>query len=554
MPAHRDDVVVGVDFGTLSARSLVARVADGTPLGVGVSEYEHGVLDQQLPNGQSLAPGWALQVPGDYVAALIASVAEALASAGVGGERVIGVGTAFTACTVLPVLGDGTPLCELSGFSDRPHAYAKLWKHHAAQPYADRLNEVAHDRSESWIDRYGGRLSAEWELAKGLEVLEEDPDVYRRMDKWVEASDWIVWQLCGVYVRNVCATGFKAAYQDGAYPSSEYFRAVNALFEGFIAAKVDQPIAQLGSLVGGLTTAMARAMGLPPGIAVCAGNVDAHCTAPAAQAIDPGQLLAIMGTSTCHVMVGDRWANVPGMCGVVADGIVPGRIGYEAGQSGVGDIFAWFINNCVPPAVVEEAGRRGRSVHAHLSELASDQPVGAHGLVALDWHSGNRSVLVDHGLSGVVLGQSLQTRPEEIYRALIEATAFGAKVIVQAFEREGLPVVDFVAAGGLVTSPFVMQIYADVLARPIHVIGSEQGAALGAAMHAAVAAGAYGGIEHAAAAMGRLNRDAWKPDIARSSEYEYLFEIYGHLHDHFGRAVPELMHGLHEQRRRARLL
>jgi L-ribulokinase len=468
---------------------------------------------------------------------------------------VLGMGTDFTACTVLPVLADGTPLCELPEFADRPHAYVKLWKHHAAQPHADRITALAEQRGERWLARYGGRISSEWEFAKGLQLLEEDPEIYSRMDHWVEAADWIVWQLCGTYVRDACTTGYKAIYQDGEYPSREYLAALNPDFAGFAAEKVAHPIGALGALAGTLTAQAAAWTGLPEGIAVCVGNVDAHVTAPAAQAVEPGQMVAIMGTSTCHVMSSDRLGEVPGMCGVVDGGIVPGLWGYEAGQTGVGDIFGWFVDTCVPPAYTEEAARRGQDVHAYLTELAAAQPVGAHGLVALDWHNGNRSVLVDHELSGLVVGQTLATRPEDTYRALIEATAFGTRTIIEAFEKAGVPVTELVIAGGLTKNELLMQIYADVTRLPLSVIGSAQGPAVGSAMHAAVAAGAYPDIHAAAAAMGKVRRAVYVPDEGRARAYDSLFAEYTTLHDYFGRAGKgggnDVMHRLRRIRREA---
>ena len=544
-------VAIGVDFGTLSARAVVARLADGAVLGAGVSEYRHGVISETLPaTGERLPPDWALQLPADYVESLVAAVRGALAESGVDPAHVVGIGTDFTACTVLPTLADGTPLCELPDLAGRPHAYVKLWKHHAAQSHAERLNALAHERHEPWIQRYGGKLSSEWELAKALQLLEEDPEVYARTERWVEAADWIVWQMCGVYLRGVCTTGYKAAFQDGTYPSPAYFAALNPAFEHFIAEKVDQPIGQLGARAGGLTPVMAERMGLPAGIAVCVGNVDAHVTAPAAGAVGPGQLVAIMGTSTCHVMNGTELKPVEGMCGVVEGGIVPGLWGYEAGQSGVGDIFGWFVDQGVPASVHEAAAAAGRNVHEHLTALALAQPVGAHGLVALDWHSGNRSVLVDHELSGLIMGLTLATKPEEIYRALVEATAFGTRVIVERLEGAGVPVNDFIAAGGLLKNPLVMQVYADVLRRPIHVVESDQAPAVGSAMHAAVAAGAFPDIVAAAAAMGSVRRDAWLPDPARSDVYDRLFAVYRELHDHFAEH-RDLMHGLRAIRKEA---
>lgn len=545
-----DRHVIGVDFGTLSARALVVDVRNGAELGSATADYAHGVMDTVLADtGVVLPPDWALQVPSDYVTALGESVRAAVANSGIDPGTVVGIGTDFTACTVLPVTAEGRPICEIDGFADRPHAYVKLWKHHAAQPQADRLNRIARDRNELWIDRYGGKLSSEWELAKGLQLLEEDREIYGLMDHWVEAADWIVWQLCGAYVRNVGTAGYKAALQEGAYPSENYFAAVNPRFQRFAIDKLNRPLGALGSRAGGLTAGAAQLTGLPEGIAVCVGNVDAHVTAPAAGAVRPGQMVAVMGTSTCHVMIGADVHSIPGMCGVVDGGIVPGTWGYEAGQSGVGDIFAWFTETSVPQSLVDEAAAEGRSVHQHLSALAADQAVGAHGLLALDWHLGNRSVLVDHELSGLMIGLTVQTKPEDIYRALIEATAFGTRLIVDNFEAHGVHVSEFTAAGGLCRNPLVMQIYSDVLGRPLHVIGTDQGPALGSAMHAAVAAGCFPDIVSAADVMAKVNRDVWVPDRERTRTYDWLYSEYRMLHDHFGRGGHNVMHRLRTRRK-----
>jgi L-ribulokinase len=552
-----DQLVIGVDYGTLSGRAVEVRVRDGAELGSAVTPYRHAVMDRLLAvTGRQLPPDWALQVPSDYVDVLRDAVPRAVAAAGIDPAAVVGIGTDFTACTVLPVLADGTPLCELPELADRPHAYVKLWKHHAAQGQADRINALAAQRGEPWLPRYGGKLSSEWELAKGLQLLEEDPEVYDRTDHWVEAADWIVWQLCGTYVRNACTAGYKAVLQDGEYPSAAFLGALDPRFATFVDDKVRQPIGALGDLAGRLTAQAAAWTGLPEGIAVCVGNVDAHVAAPAAQAVEPGQLLAIMGTSTCHVMSSDVLAEVPGMCGVVDGGIVPGLYGYEAGQSGVGDVFGHFVDTSVPPAYAEQAAAQGIGVHEHLTALAAAQEVGEHGLVALDWHSGNRSVLVDHELSGVVVGLTLATRPEDVYRALIEATAFGTRTIVEAFETAGVPVTEFVVTGGLLKNAFLMQVYADVLRRPISVMRSEQGPAVGSAIHAAVAAGCHPDVRAASAAMGRREEAAYVPDPAAADVYDELFAEYRRLHDHFGRGEGadggnDVMHRLRSLRRAA---
>lgn len=544
--------VIGVDFGTLSGRALVVRVSDGAELGTAVHEYAHGVVDRTLPaTGESLPPEWALQVPSDYVDVLTTAVPEAVRNAGIDPASVIGIATDFTASTPLPVTADGTPLCELPGLEGRPHAYVKLWKHHAAQAQADRINEVARERGEAWLPRYGGFISSEWEYAKGLQVLEEDPELYARMDHFVEAADWIVWRLCGRYLRNACTAGYKGIYQDGGYPDAAFEAALNPAFAGFAETKLAHEIGRLGAAAGTLTAEAAAWTGLPEGIAVAVGNVDAHVTAPAARAVEPGQMLAIMGTSTCHVMNGQHLAEVPGMCGVVDGGIVEGLWGYEAGQSGVGDIFAWYVANQVPGRYEADAAAAGTSVHQHLTDLAFQAPIGAHGLVALDWVNGNRSVLVDTELSGLVLGATLATRAEEVYRALLESTAFGTRMIVETFAASGVPVTEFVVAGGLLKNAQLMQCYADVLRLPISVIDSEQGPALGSAIHAAVAAGAYPDVRTAGDAMGRVRRAAYVPDEAAADAYDRLYAEYRELHDHFGRGGSDAMSRLKAIRREA---
>jgi L-ribulokinase len=550
-----DAFVVGVDFGTLSARALVVRVSDGAEAGTAVSEYAHGVIDRELPGrelpGRELPPDWALQDPGDYTDALRAVIPAAIRDAEIDPSQVIGVATDFTASTCMPALADGTPLCQLPGLAVRPHAYPKLWKHHAAQPHADRINAVAHERNEEWISRYGGKISSEWQFAKALQVLDEDLELYQRADRWIEAADWIIWRLCGSETRNACTAGYKGIFQDGQYPSRDFLTAVDQRFAGFAADKLAHPISPLGGLAGRLTPAAAAACGLPEGIAVAVGNVDAHVTVPAAGPVVAGKMVAIMGTSSCHMVNGTELAEVPGMCGVVDGGIVAGLWGYEAGQSGVGDIFAWFTRNGVPGELADEARRRGVPLTELLDEKAAAEPAGAHGLIALDWEGGNRSVLVDARLSGVTVGLTLATTAPEIYRALLESTAFGTRMIIDTFNGSGVPVTELVVAGGLTQSAPIMQIYADVTRRPLSVIGSDQGSALGSAIHAAVAAGAYPDVPAAATVMGRLDRDVYQPDLARADVYDELYAEYVRLHEYFGRGANQVMYRLRAIRDRA---
>ena len=525
--------VVGVDFGTLSARALVVRISDGAELGSAVHDYAHGVIDRQLA-GHELPPDWALQDPGDYIEALGKAVPAAIEESGVDPGQVIGIATDFTASTCMPATADGTPLCQLPGLGTRPHAYPKLWKHHAAQPHADRINNLARERNEPWLNRYGGKISAEWQFAKALQFLDEDPDLYARAARWIEAADWIIWQLCGHETRNACTVGYKGIYQDKHYPSADYLKALDPRFATFAKDKLEHPIAPLGARAGSLTKEAAALTGLPEGIAVAVGNVDAHVTVPACGTVAPGTMIAIMGTSTCHVMNGSALAEVPGMCGVVDGGITAGLWGYEAGQSAVGDIFAWFTR------------LTGRT-HEELTAEATGQPVGRPGLIALDWLGGNRSVLVDASLSGVIAGLTLASTPADIYLALLESTAYGTRMIMDTFAASGVPVNELIVAGGLVQNDLLMHIYADVTRRPLSVITSAQAPALGSAIHAAVAAGAYPDVPSAAAVMGRCARSAYLPDPVRAAAYDELYAEYVKLHDYFGRE-NQILHNLHNKR------
>lgn len=530
---------VGVDFGTESGRAVVVRVSDGQELASAVSPYPDGAMDQSLPGGKVKLPEeWALQNPNDYIYVFKTAVPEALKKSGVDAADVIGIGVDFTACTILPTASDGTPLCNLPEFAQNPHAWVKLWKHHAAQPHADRINALARERREAWLPRYGEKISSEWFFAKTLQILEEAPEVYKAADRILEAADWVIWQLCGSETRNTCTAGYKAIYQDGHYPTKEYLAQLNPALADVVETRMKTDLAPLGGKAGELTAQAAAWTGLKPGIAVAVANVDAHVTVPAAGVVEPGRMVAIMGTSTCHMVMSEQLAEVPGMCGVVDGGIVPGLFGYEAGQSGVGDIFAWFVKNAVP---AEYFSQKNVSAHEALEAEAIKQKPGEHGLLALDWVNGNRSVLVDANLSGMIVGLTLGTRAPDIYRALIEATAYGTRVIVEAFRQHGVPVEEYVVAGGLQKNKMLMQIYADVLGMPLSVIDSEQGPALGSAMHAAVAAGAYPNIQAAAEKMGKVRKAVYTPIAENQKTYDQLHSEYLTLHDYFGRGTNNVM-------------
>jgi len=539
---------VGIDFGTESARTVLVDLSNGDQVAAAVFAYSDGVIDEELPGTDiQLEPDWALQNPADYVEAVKATIPEILAATGVASEEVIGIGIDFTACTMLPTKTDGTPLCYLPEYRDKPHAWVKLWKHHAAQPEADHLNRVAREMGEPWLSRYGGKISSEWFFPKALQILNDAPEIYAAADRLIEGADWIVWQLTGVETRNSCTAGYKAIWDKRTgFPSPEFFAVLHPKMRSIVADKMSERIWTLGSRAGGLTAEMAAATGLRQGTAVAVANVDAHVSVPASTVTEPGRMVMIMGTSTCHMILDTEQRAVPGMCGVVEDGIIPGLFGYEAGQSCVGDHFAWFVENCVPVPYQQEAERRGVSLHQLLEEKAAALRPGQSGLLALDWWNGNRSVLVDVDLTGLLIGATLATRPEEIYRALIEATAYGTRMIVETFEGSGVAVSELVAAGGLPErNELLMQIYADVTGREIKVTGTAQAGALGAAMHGAVAAGAaeggYDDIRQAAARMAHLKDKVYVPNAQDGRIYDKLYSEYVTLHDYFGRGTNDVM-------------
>ena len=543
---------IGVDFGTQSGRALLVEVETGREVATAVVPYGDCVIDEKPPGTQmKLEHDWALQNPDDYLDVLRRAVPQVLKDSGVAPEAVIGLGIDFTACTMLPVAKDGRALCQLEEYRKHPHAWVKLWKHHAAQDEANRLNKIAAERGEDFLARYGGKISSEWMIAKIWQILNEAPEIYSVADRFMEATDWVTMQMTGVDVRNSCTAGYKAIWhKKEGYPSKEFFKALDPRLENLVEEKLYSPIVPIGSKAGDLIPSMAEQMGLPAGIAVSVGNVDAHVAVPASTVVTEGKLVMIMGTSICHMVLGTEEKTVDGMCGVVEDGIISGYFGYEAGQSAVGDIFEWFVENGVPQEYFAEAKERNINIHRLLEEKAAQLIPGESGLLALDWWNGNRSVLVDTDLTGVLLGMDLQTKPEEIYRALIEATAYGTNMIVETFVNAGVPIDELYACGGLPEkNHLLMQIYSDVTGKEIHIPASSQTPALGAAMFGAVAAGkergGYDSILEAAEKMAKI-KAVFKPNPENVKRYAKLYAEYKILHDYFGRGANDVMKRLKE--------
>jgi L-ribulokinase len=539
---------IGVDYGTQSGRAVLVDLADGMELADHVTPYPHNVIDETISEGNiKLEHDWALQHPGDYIEVLKCSVPEVIKMTGVDPADVIGIGIDFTACTMLPINEQGEPLCFQPQYKYHPHSWVKLWKHHAAQDEANLINEIAEKRGEKFLSRYGGKISSEWMIAKVWQILNEAPDIYDATDLFLEATDWVVSKMTGNITRNSCTAGYKAIWhkQEG-YPSKDFLKALDPRLENLTDTKLRGDIVPLGTKAGELTEEMAALMGLKPGTAVAVGNVDAHAAVPGVGVVTTGKLVMAMGTSICHMLLGTEEKEVEGMCGVVEDGIIPGYFGYEAGQSAVGDIFEWYVEEAVPTYVKEAAEKEAVSIHEWLEKRASAFKPGETGLLALDWWNGNRSILVDTDLTGLLIGCTLLTKPEEIYRALLEATAFGTRKIVDAFHSSGVEVNELYACGGLPQkNRLLMQIYADVTNRKIKVAASKQTPALGAAMFGAVAAGkekgGYDSIVEAAQKMARVHKDTYNPIPENVAVYEKLYQEYSILHDYFGRGQNDVM-------------
>ena len=529
--------VIGVDFGTLSARALLVDASDGREVAVAVCAYPHAVMTDADFEGVVLERTDALQHPQDYLDALSQVTCAVIRDGGVSPADVVGVGIDFTACTVMPVTADGTPLCFLDEFKNEPHAYVKLWKHHSAQAEADRITALAAAQRAPWLQRYGGKISSEWLFPKLWEVLNKAPQVYHAAARFVEAADWLAWQLTGVETHSSCMAGYKGLWnkRDG-YPANDFWRALDVRLDGVVGTKVSEAVVPTGSKVGEVTAAGSAISGLAVGTAIAAPIIDAHAALPAAGIVDGGKLMLIIGTSGCHIVMAKEDVPVAGLCGSVQDGVVPGFAAYEAGQACVGDSFDWFVKRCVPADYAAEAEQNGQSLFDLLTEKAAALSVGESGLLALDWFNGNRTPYVDADLSGVLVGLTTHTRPEEIYRAVLESTAYGTKAIVDLYEAHGVAVDEVYAAGGIAQkNPLLMQIYADVLNKPIRIAASAQAGAKGSAVFAAVAGGCFDTLADAAKVIADGWTEEYVPCAADAQSYATLYREYCTLAEYFAK-------------------
>jgi len=533
---------IGLDYGTNSVRSLLVDVSNGNELGTAVYEYETGeagiILDSADHN-------LARQNPADYLEGIEVTIKAAIGEAKKADKdfdtnRIIGIGIDTTGSTPIPVDENGTPLSILEEFKDNPNACAWLWKDHTGYAEAAEITELAQKEHPEYLAKCGGTYSSEWFFSKVLHCLRTDPAVFDAAYSWVECCDYIPAVLTGItkpdmIKRSRCAAGHKALFSEqwGGLPGKDFLAKLDPKL-GELRDRLYKKSYTIETQAGSLTKQWAQKLGLPAGIPVAVGAFDAHLGA-VGSGIAPGKLVKIIGTSTCDMLVaesGRDLADVPGICGIVDGSILPGYFGLEAGQSAVGDIFNWFVNYI-------QAGGKSAGSHEALTERASKLKPGQSGLLALDWNNGNRTILVDQRLTGLLVGQTLHTRPEEIYRALIEATAFGAITIINRFEEYGVKVSEIINCGGIAEkNPLLMQIYADVTGREMKISRSAQSCALGACIAGTVVAGkkagGYDNFADAQAAMCGIKDVTYQPAPENHSLYQQLYALYKQLHDAFG--------------------
>ena len=524
---------IGVDFGTLSARALLVSTETGAQIAEAEYVYPHGVMTDADFTGVRLQKTDAFQHPQDYLDALEYVVNKVLE--GIDPGAVAGIGIDFTACTALPVTEDGTPLCFLPEFQNQPQAYAKLWKHQSAQKEADDITALAKKENKAWLGTYGGKISPEWYFPKLLETYRKAPDVFSACHRFMEAGDWLTWLLTGNEIKSSCMAGYKAIWDhETGFPENEFWEKVEPGFGGIIGTKVCENVGATGTNAGGINAYGNKLTGLKEGTAVAIPIIDAHAALPAAGIAKDGKLMLIVGTSACHIVMSKKNQDVSGISGRVFNGVIPGLTAYESGQAATGDSFDWFVKNCVPASYAQQAEKEGKNLFGYLTEKAEALEVGESGLLALDWWNGNRCPYSDGELSGLILGLNLRTRPEEIFRAILESTAYGTKAIVDIYEKNGIAIDEVYAAGGIAQkNAFLMQMYADVLGKPIHISPCAQAGAMGSAIFAAAAGGAYESTTAAVTAMAEPYKVTYTPDPQRTSQYEKLYRAYLEVSEFF---------------------
>ena len=533
--------VFGFDFGTMSCRGVALSLDDGKLLASAEKEYSNGVISGNLPNSDVvLPPEWFLQSPEDWIESMEFVSKKMLSDGGISPDDVVGLGTDFTNCTLLPVLSDGTPLCMIDKYKHCPNAWPKLWKHHGAQKYAEEIEDYAKKHTD-WLKIYfGGSVSSEWVFPKVMQVLREDPEIYQAADYFIEAVDWIVQWMTGEVTRNYGILGVNAFWIKGrGFPDNDFLGALAPELKNIGEMKLSGHLLKPGDAAGRLTKKAADRLGLTERTVIAAGHGDSAVVASGIGVTQSGSMILVMGTSTCHQMLYKDLQPIDGVCSIAADGMIPGLYSYESGQPATGDVFSWFAHNCVPAEYKAEATLRGVNVLESLGAKAAALRPAECGILALDWLNGNRSILSNYNLSGAMIGLTISTKPEEIYRSLVEANLFGSRMILENHERGGVKIDRVHAVGGIpAKSPWIMQTCADILGREISVPCIDNISARGAAVCGAVAVGGTEGCADFYEAAERLvpkTERIYTPVPDNVIVYDELYRFYTELHDMFGR-------------------
>ncbi|MCP1102106.1 L-ribulokinase [Aequitasia blattaphilus] len=548
----KDKYTIGLDYGTLSGRGILVRCSDGEVIGCEAKEYPHGVMTEKLPNGDEILPSeWCLEHPKDYLDVLEDVIVRLIQKSNVDKEDIIAIGVDFTACTVLPIDEDGLPLCMKKEFSGKRNAYVKLWKHHGAQKQADYINQVLEKLNLSHSARFGGSVSPEVLIPKVLETIEEDIEIYEKSAEILEAGDWITRIITGSHKRSCSMAAYKAWWnQEDGYPDTELYKSINPRIENIVQEKLTEDICGIGEEIGTLSKEWAAKLGLVEGIPVAPAIIDSHAGVPGSGVRRETQAMLVLGTSSVIVGLSRNPFSHKGIYGAVKDAIVPGYYALESGLAAVGDLFGWFANNCIPANYYDEAQKKNVDVFDLLNEKAECLERGGTGLLVLDWWNGNKTPYVDGNLAGAIIGLTLNTKPEEIYLALIESTAFGTKVILDLYKGAGVKIDEIVVSGGIaLKNPTLMQVYADVLGIDLKLAKSSQAAALGSAIYATLAAGSkrggYDDYQEAVMCMSEVKSQIYHFNLENKTKYDKLYKVYQKYSSLIGQEGKKILHELH---------
>lgn len=523
---------IGLDFGTLSARAVIADTQNGETMPYeSVFTYPHAILTEL--NNQALPLRYALQHPQDYVDALEFLLTDILFNNNVDKSSVIGIGIDFTDCTVLPINNEFVPLCLLDEFKNEPHAYVKLWKHHANEKYAQKIQSVATSLDPTILSVTGNKMTSEFLIPKLYEIFCEAPNVYNNTYKFILAGDYVASLLIGKKEIHSKAYSAKQHYVNERFPSKDFFASIDPDFSSVYEEKTVTKLSSVERPIGTLCQEWAKKTGLSTSVAISAPILDAH-SAIVASGIQAEKVVLTLGTSAVCEALTDKSSNINGILATSYESVAKNYSTIEAGLAAMGDLFDWFIKSCVPKSYIQAAENANLSIHQYLRSLAEKQSIGVHGLLILDWFNGSRSIVLDNDFSGLILGLKISTKPEDIYRALIESTAFGIRRIIDCFRAQGIKISRISATGGIaIKDPFLMQIYASVLNMPIDCLSSTQATALGSAIYGAAAGGAYSSVEEASRAMHSPVATTYLPDKEDNRKYEGIYEHYLELCDYF---------------------